>query len=95
MSLYECGERHAWLCLNERYVAKERGDDGRVVADGKVALGADGKPGSGVYSIGGDGESAPEKVVEVLKKYRAEGAVEKVWGHLESEFKRITGTVSV
>lgn len=95
MSLYECGERHAWLCLNERYVAKEREDDTRAVTGNKIALGADGKRGSGVYSIGADGESAPERVVELLKKHRAEGAVEKVWGHLESEFKRITGTVCI
>ena len=95
VSLEECGERHAFLCLNERYASKERGDDSRLANGGKAAMGVDGKSGSGVYSINCDGESAPEKVVELLKKYRAEGAIEKVWGNIEGEFKRITGTASV
>lgn len=66
------------------------------MAEGEdVALGVDGKNGSGVYSVDWDGESASRQVVELLDRYRAEGAVDKVGEHIEGEFKRITGTASI
>ncbi|KAF7548035.1 hypothetical protein G7Z17_g7316 [Cylindrodendrum hubeiense] len=91
----ECGERHAWLCLSGRYPPKEVGDGVNGVASDTIAAGADGKRGSGAYSLGWDGESSPDNVVKFLDKYRAEGMTEKVWDHLEDEFKRITGTTSI
>ncbi|KAH7126320.1 hypothetical protein B0J13DRAFT_627912 [Dactylonectria estremocensis] len=90
----ECGERQAWLCLSGRYPSKEAGDGARGVASEMVAIGADGKSGSGVYSVDWDGESAPDSIVQLLDKYRAEGMVDTVWNHLEDEFKRITGSTS-
>ncbi|KPM36156.1 hypothetical protein AK830_g10406 [Neonectria ditissima] len=91
----ECGERHAWLCLSGRYPPKETVEGLQGVTSETVALGADGKRGSGVYSLDWDGESASETVVQLLNKYQAEGMVDKVWGHVEGEFKRITGTTSI
>lgn len=88
--LEECGERHAFLCLSGRYAPREKGEAGE-----EVAVGADGKVGSGFYSVDWDGESAGGKVVELLDRYRGEGAVEKVWGRVEGEFKRITGSLSI
>ncbi|KAH7161247.1 hypothetical protein EDB81DRAFT_337854 [Dactylonectria macrodidyma] len=88
----ECGERHAWLCFSGRYPPKKAGGSAHGVASETIAIGADGKGGSGVYSVDWDGESAPDSVVQLLDKYRAEGMVDTVWNHLEDEFKRITGS---
>ncbi|KAH7013651.1 hypothetical protein EDB80DRAFT_762242 [Ilyonectria destructans] len=91
----ECGERHAWLCLSGRYPANEAGEGVNGVASETIAMGSDGKSGSGAYSLDWDGESASETVVKFLDRYRAEGMVDRVWDHLEGEFKRITGTTSI
>ena len=56
-----------------------------------VARGTNGRTGSGVYSVGWDGENPGLKVEELLAKLRKEGMVEQVWKHIEGEFKRITG----
>ncbi|KAM0272093.1 hypothetical protein ACHAPA_002389 [Fusarium lateritium] len=90
----ECGERHAWLCLSGRYPNKQ-GQVGNGVEDVEVAVGVDGKNGSGVYSVDWDGESASSEVVELLEGYRQEGTVDKVWKDLEGEFVRITGEKSI
>lgn len=89
----EVGERHAYLCLAGAYPPRQ-GDDARGVAveSAAVVKGTDGVVGSGVYTVDWDNEGAPETVIELLGKYRAEGMVEKVWGHVEGEFKRITGS---
>ncbi|RSM06866.1 hypothetical protein CEP52_005475 [Fusarium oligoseptatum] len=84
----ECGERHAWLCLSSRFPANS---DESVEA----AVGTDGIKGSGVYSVDWDGESASDEVVKLLGEYREEGTVDKVWKHMEDEFVRVTGSVSI
>lgn len=91
----ECGERHAYLCVSGMYPSK--GGDGGVGLDEglSVARGTDGRMGSGMYSIDGVGESASEAAIKVLQKHRGDGLVDKVWEHLGSEFKRITGSVAV
>lgn len=58
-------------------------------------MGTDGKKSSGVYSVDWDGESASGDVLELLAEYREKGMVDKVWQHLEEEFARISGTVSI
>lgn len=85
----ECGERHAWLCLSKRFPA--RSENSAEAA----AIGTDGTRGSGVYSVDWDGESASAEVVKLLGEYREEGVVDKVWKHMEDEFVRVTGCVSV
>ncbi|KAF5013662.1 hypothetical protein FDECE_354 [Fusarium decemcellulare] len=87
----ECGERHAWLCLSSRFPAKQDEEKEGAVA----AVGADGKNGSGVYSVDWDGESASGEVVKLLDGYREEGMVDKLWKHMEDEFVRVTGSASV
>ncbi|RTE82149.1 hypothetical protein BHE90_003291 [Fusarium euwallaceae] len=84
----ECGERHAWLCLSSRFPAKS---DENVEA----AVGTDGTMGSGVYSVDWDGESASDEVVKMLGEYREGMTVDKVWKHMEDEFVRVTGSVSI
>jgi hypothetical protein len=74
------------------------GDDagaGVPVEDGlEVAKGADGVKGSGVYSVD-ENDEAVEKVFGALEPYRKRGFEDKIGEHLETEFKRITGSTSV
>ena len=60
-----------------------------------VALGTNGSPGSGVYSVDLNGESSGPKVQELLGRFRKEGVGETFWEHSEGEFRRITGAVAV
>jgi hypothetical protein len=93
----EVGERHAWLCTSGLYPSKEGTEgNGGAIPDGmEVVSGSDGVKGSGVYSVDGQGESTGEKVGEVLRKYRKDGAVDSIWNDLENQFKRITGRISI
>lgn len=87
------GERHLFLATSARYPAGKTSaaSPGVSLADGVlVAEGTSGQIGSGVYSVGSDGESAGVKVEELLAKMRKEGMVEKVWDHAEVEFLRIS-----
>lgn len=88
----EVGERHVWLCTTPRFPPRET----RATEHGdSVALGIDGQVGSGVYSVDEKGDSAPQSVVDLLKGYEKDGAVNTVWEHIEGEFKRVTGTISI
>ena len=94
----ECGERQLFFATSARFPARKgEGVVAGVPLDGgvEVAKGSDGVVGSGVYSIDQEGESAGPAVVEVLTKARKEGSVEKVWEHIEGEFKRVTGVGAI
>lgn len=92
--LEECGERHLYLATSGRFPARVKGGDvGNGVNLGEgvdVARGTDGEVGSGVYSVGWDGESASIKVQGLLAGLRDKGMVGEIWRHAEGEFKRIT-----
>jgi hypothetical protein len=90
----ECGERQLYYMTSARFPARDGigSSNGVLTKDGvEVANGTDGKRGSGVYSIGWDGESASPKVWKLLARYREEGMVIKVQQHAESEYDRVTG----
>lgn len=89
--IVECGERHVYFATSKRFPAKkEVGPGGGVpVEDVEVAKGSDGEVGSGVYSVGWDGESASPKVWKLLAQYREEGMVDRVWAHVNSEFAKV------
>ena len=91
----ECGERHLFLATSAKYPAGTGKDASGVPLAGEVSVarGTSGEIGTGVYTVGSDGESAGPKVMKLLVKSRKEGVVEKIWKHTEDEFKRITGTV--
>ena len=55
----------------------------------------DGEVGSGVYSVDEYGESAGATVEELLANYRRSGTAERLWAFTESEWKRVTGSVSL
>ncbi|KAL2864814.1 uncharacterized protein BJX67DRAFT_389696 [Aspergillus lucknowensis] len=89
MSPEESGERHFNLLTVARYPAAE---DPSLTGTDDLARGTDGVVGSGVYSVGWDGENAlsPE-ALEFLAGLRRHGMVERVWEHTEGEFQRIAG----
>ncbi|MCJ1350626.1 MAG: hypothetical protein MMC33_000607 [Icmadophila ericetorum] len=94
----ESGARHLFLATSARYPAGANRENtaGVPLADEvKVSRGAGGDTGSGCYVIDQYGESAESKVEELLAKMRKDGMVEKVWGHTEAEFLRITGLATV
>lgn len=100
--LPEVGERHVLYCTSAmfppRRVAGGDGDGGAGVAlppGVSVARGVDGEIGSGVYSVDTYGESAGAEVVEVLAGHRRSGVAERLWAYTESEWKRVTGSVSI
>jgi hypothetical protein len=88
----ECGERHVYLCTSGRYPGRDEKADRE--GDG-VAVGVDGKVGSGVYSVDWDGESAGTKTVEVIQKLVEDGMVDKFWDHTMEQFVRVTGRESI
>jgi hypothetical protein len=94
----EAGERHLFLATSARYPARgggEKADGVPLVAGVAIATGVGGGSESGLYSVDVDGESAGPKVEELLVGLRKEGLVEKVWEHIQGEFKRITGVEAV
>ena len=85
----ECGERQLFLATSARYASRSTKEKGNGDGDGvqvedevDVARGTDGESGSGVYSVGWDGESAAPKVVKLLAMLRTDGMVEKVYGSI-------------
>lgn len=98
--LREVGERHTFYCTSAKYPPRERSDNeedaGISVLTGlKIARGVDGQIGSGVYTIDGQGESADAKVEEVLATCMKDGTVDRLWKFTESEFMRVTESLSI
>lgn len=96
--LQEVGERHAFYCTSAKYAPRD-GERSEGVGVGLpagvgAARGIEGEIGGGVYTIDEQGESAGKKVEEILAKYREDGTMDRLWEYTESEFKRVTGTVS-
>ena len=92
-----CGERHLFLATSARYApaSSELSASGvPVLAGDEIALGSDGKPGSGVYIPDDTCESAGSKVVVLLEGMRKEGVPETLWRHTELEYCRVLGGTS-
>jgi NAD(P)-dependent dehydrogenase (short-subunit alcohol dehydrogenase family) len=93
----QSGERHLYLATSARYPARTEGKEvvGVLLQGGiDVARGTDGKSGSGVYSVDEVCESAGHQVEVLLAGLRKDGSLEKIWKQIESDFARITGSVS-
>lgn len=94
----ECGYRHLMVATSMMYPSREEGgipvgvplDDGLV-----VARGIDGNIGSGVYSIGVQGESAPVRVEELLARFKDDGTAEKVVEYIKRVAEEIMGAERV
>lgn len=96
MDYEECGERHCYLCVSDRYSPATGGIQGvAVVGDDGSLKGTDGCASSGVYSVDAAGENGGDRVFQTLKAHRESGHVDAVQKHLASEFMRITGSVEL
>lgn len=92
MPLEECGERHLYLVTSQRYPSLvEDPVTARVQGGEDVVMGTTGKFGTGVYSIGSDGEAASEPRA-MLAQLRQQGMVEEIQRHTTREFIRILGS---
>ncbi|KAK9459481.1 uncharacterized protein V1516DRAFT_680016 [Lipomyces oligophaga] len=96
----ESGERHVFLATSSMFPPKEKLPDSSpsglpVVEDLEICIGSDGKPGSGVYTVGAYSKPGDAAVLKVLAQLREEGIGDMVWDHLQEEFLRITGRKSV
>ena len=88
--LDESAARHLFLVTSEAYKPREGAGVGVPLVQGlEVHDGIDGKPGSGVYSVGSDGEGPGKKAVALLEGYRNDGMQDKVWAHVTGELERI------
>ena len=90
----ESGERHLYLATSARYPPvqdyKSRKSAVLLGNEIEIAQGTTGRIGSGVYSVGWNGESLSPAVQKLLADLRDNGMVERIWQYTESEFKWIT-----
>jgi hypothetical protein len=88
----ECGERQTHYCTSDMYPAAQSGEGVSGVPLGggaSVALGVDGKAGSGVYSVSWDGEGGKNKTEQFIRQHVEAGLVDRLWEHTVGEFERI------
>ncbi|KAI1379201.1 hypothetical protein F4677DRAFT_410912 [Hypoxylon crocopeplum] len=89
----ETGERQTYFATSARFPPRSEGADGVALGGGiDKAVGADGQPGGGVYSIDYEAEGTSERVQALMKSLSEDGTAEKIWKHTEEEFVRITGS---
>ncbi|KAG8157775.1 hypothetical protein KVR01_012437 [Diaporthe batatas] len=98
--IVEVGERHTFYCTSARFPPKKGAEDLGSAGVGlpagvNVANGVDGSGASGVYSVDTYGESADAKIEELLAEYTSDGTADKLWRYTESEWKRVTGALSL
>lgn len=102
----EAGERHLYLATSARFpphndstgIGSEPGAAPAMITLGEgvcTAVGADGNPGGGVYSVDCEAEGTSERVQNVLKGLQDDGTAEMVWKHVQDEFVRITGSTAI
>ena len=83
----ESGERFLYLATSGRFPSVEGAKGSEKDAD--VAVGTDGKKGSGAYIVTGKCEAVLSEAV--LKPLRETGVDEKIWEHTVGELERIKG----
>lgn len=89
----ETGERQVYFATSARFPPRSGDASGISLGAGiDNAVGADSKPGGGVYSIDYEAEGTSERVQVHLKNLTEDGTAEKIWKHTQEEFTRITGS---
>lgn len=90
----EAGDRHLFLSTSARYAAGAQDSTAGVpLSNGiVVARGTNGKPGSGVYSIDANGESANSQVEQTLAGLRSNGMVDTVMNTIEADIQSALAT---
>ncbi|KAL1861177.1 hypothetical protein Plec18170_001692 [Paecilomyces lecythidis] len=89
----ECAEMHVFFATSAAFPPASGNAKG-VSLNGPVAVskGSTGDVGSGVYTIDNKGNSASQRVFDVLAKHRDNGTDKQVWDYVVADFKRITGS---
>lgn len=87
VNLSESGERHLFHATSPSYSSLS-GPLGESSPAG-VALGSDGKPGSGSYLLNWKGDAKASN--KTMQKYRQDGTREAVWKHTEELLQRAAG----
>ena len=89
----ECGERMLFLAT-PRFPARQTADKGTLDKEPKstvtnvdIAVGSDGKRGSGAYRANWNGETISEK--QAYKEIREQGMAAKIWDHTMAAFDTI------
>ncbi|OAA68485.1 NAD(P)-binding domain protein [Niveomyces insectorum RCEF 264] len=91
--LEECGERHVYLATSARYPPRSgQGVGLRLDGEPEVSVGSNGDVGSGLYSVGKDGEGLSPETLKFLAVLRGKGTVDTILQHTEAVYKRITET---
>jgi hypothetical protein len=94
ISIEECAQRCTFTSTSAVYPPAQGKDEKSkgvpLLEKLQVAQGADGKDGSGVYSVDWDGTVASKQVVNLLHKYCEDGTMENLMKHANGEFERIT-----
>ncbi|KAA8652847.1 hypothetical protein EYZ11_003323 [Aspergillus tanneri] len=90
MSPEESGERQLYLVTSARYAPLQGTESMLSVNGAGRATGTTGEIGSGMYSVGWDGESTSSETLAFLAGLRETGIAEQVWEHTKGEFMRIT-----
>lgn len=100
--LDETGERQLYFATSARFPPRNHStgtaDSADMITLGQgvsTAVGADGTPGGGVYSIDYEAEGTSERVQVLLEGLKKYGTADKVWKHVEEEFVRITGSTAI
>lgn len=92
----ETGKRQIYFATSPRFPPRSGGAEGIALVEGVgSAIGADGKPGGGDYSIDYEAEGTSGRVQALIKNLVKDGTAEKIWTHTEEEFVRITGSTAV
>ncbi|KAK8053326.1 hypothetical protein PG996_012627 [Apiospora saccharicola] len=102
----ETGERQVYFATSARFPPRDARRGGSTDQSGSAsgillgpdvhtAIGADGRLGGGVYSIGYEAEGTSQRVQDLMRDLTGDDMAEQVWKHTEEEFVRITGSTAV
>ncbi|KAK8131111.1 hypothetical protein PG984_007549 [Apiospora sp. TS-2023a] len=102
----ETGKRQVYFATSARFPPRDArrggktdqmdGASGIALGSGvHTAIGADGTPGGGVYSIDYEAEGTSQRVQDLMRDLNGDGTTEQVWNHTEEEFIRITGSTVI
>jgi NAD(P)-dependent dehydrogenase (short-subunit alcohol dehydrogenase family) len=87
----ETGERQAYFATSARFPPQSNDAVGVSPGQGiEIGVGADGKHGSGVYSINQKAEGTSPKTVDLVKEMGDQGIIDQVWTHTQEQFERIS-----
>ncbi|KAK3319444.1 hypothetical protein B0H66DRAFT_575870 [Apodospora peruviana] len=91
ISAEEAGTRQLYVATSPAFVSAAEGASSRTEdALSKLALGTDGKRGSGAYMVGQKCQAVQKQ--ELLQRYRDDGVDKKLWKHTVGELDRILGS---